>query len=215
MFGWRRLSRRLLWYGQPSRRRRLTPQLLQCWQARSNLRQWRAQTLLVVDLETSSLDPARGEVLSMGWVEVRAGSVRLATARHVLLTTAGEVGDSACIHQLRDCELVGGLDPELALVALLEAAAGKVLVFHHADMDLAYLDALCLRYAGAPLLLPYVDTLQLERQKLLRQQPVLVSGALTLAQCRQRYGLPAVEGHNALVDAMATAELLLAILAWQ
>lgn len=38
----------------------------------------------------------------------------------------------------------------------------------------------------------------------------LVRGDLTLAGCRVRYGLPDYPAHNALVDALATAELLLA-----
>jgi DNA polymerase-3 subunit epsilon len=33
---------------------------------------------------------------------------------------------------------------------------------------------------------------------------------LTLAKCRERYHLPSYSNHNALSDAMATAELLLA-----
>ena len=45
-----------------------------------------------------------------------------------------------------------------------------------------------------------------------REQPIR-QGELTLAACRARYHLPDYRAHNALGDALATAELLLAHLA--
>ena len=63
-------------------------------------------------------------------------------------------------------------------------------------------------------LFPVIDTLELEAQ-FLRQQQSLASRllkkqlpSLRLLYARERYNLPAYENHNALVDALATAELL-------
>ena len=45
---------------------------------------------------------------------------------------------------------------------------------------------------------------------MLRQDAVIMPGSLRLHSCRQRYGLPHYPAHDALTDAVATAELLLA-----
>ena len=64
-------------------------------------------------------------------------------------------------------------------------------------------------------LLPYIDTLQMEQRMMSRQGKVPPKNGLRLASCRTRYNLPDYPGHNALVDALATAELLLAQLTYR
>lgn len=173
-------------------------------------RDWRDTTFLVVDAEMSSLDPEEGELLSLGWVKIVDGAICLATAEHVVIRAQSSVGQSATIHQLRDCEVAEGIDATEALDQFLEAARGCILVFHHAPLDLAYLDKLCQQVHGAPLLQPHVCTLQSEKQRLARRDHAFKPGDLTLAACRERYSLPRYQAHNALWDAVATAELLLA-----
>ena len=58
-----------------------------------------------------------------------------------------------------------------------------------------------------PLLFPYVDTMAIEKRRLHLQGK---TKGLRLSQCRERYGLGSGSQHNALADAQATAELLLA-----
>lgn len=194
-------------------RRRLRPGALQdCWQTGlpSARADWRALEFLVVDAEMSSLDPRQGELLSLGWVQIRAGAIELGSASHRILRARGSVGQSAVIHQLRDLDVVDGESPEIVLEALLDAARGRTLVFHNGRLDLAFLDPLAGRFHGAPLLMPWVDTLQAEQRLLRRRGITPGSGDLTLAGCRARYGLGDHAAHNALGDALATAELLLA-----
>lgn len=183
--------------------------LLKCWD-NSHFhfsRDWREQEFLVVDTETSALSVDEGELLSIGWVVIRKGKIQLDTAEHLLLATEESVGQSASIHLLRDCELEGGMSHAEMMKHFLEVAAGKVLVFHHAHLDIGFLDLLCKNLYGSRLLLPVADTMELEKRKLLRQDKSLQNGALRLSGCRERYGLPDYPAHNALMDALATAEL--------
>jgi DNA polymerase-3 subunit epsilon len=171
---------------------------------------WREVAFLVVDAEMSSLEVADGELLSLGWVCVEGGAIALDSARHHLIQADRSVGQSATIHQLRDCELNDAESGQTVLEYFLTAAAGKVLVFHNAALDMAFLNRLSRRYYNAPLTMPTVDTLRLEEKLMHRRDIPIQSGSLRLQACRDRYNLPVYPAHNALLDALATAELLMA-----
>lgn len=190
----------------------ISEKLLVAWSAplpKTNL-DWKSCEFFVVDTETSGLTTDQGELLSIGWVNIEQGKIPLKTAQHFLIENQQGVGQSAVIHQIRDCELKNATPPEDIADGFLLAAKGKVLVFHHAPMDMGFINAACQKFYGAPLLMPVVDTLRLEKIKLQSRQISIGQGVLTLAQCRGRYGLPSYPAHNALSDALATAELLLA-----
>lgn len=199
----RRLRHRSKVHGTP---------LESCWQTPlpSTSNDWRRCSFLACDAEMSSLDPDSGELLSLGWIEIESGAVRLDTAEHHLLRPNNSVGQSATIHNLRDCEFEQAQTSREVAERFLKAAAGRILVFHNARLDVAFLDRACQQLYRAPLLLPYADTMAAEQQLLTRRDRAIKSGDLRLQGCRERYNLPAYPAHNALVDALATAELLLA-----
>jgi len=179
--------------------------LVQCW---GQLPSAKNNRFLAVDLETSSLSTKEGEILSAGWVALENNEILLATAEHHLISAKETVGQSATIHHLRDCDLeAAGSDAEHMFQALLRAANGRILLFHNANLDMAFLNQLSLTLCGSKLLLPFEDTLLKEKQKLEARDTVIGQGDLTLGQCRSRYHLPYYAGHNALNDALATAEL--------
>ena len=173
---------------------------------------WQSLEFLIVDTETTALNINEGELLSIGWVTMINGDVQLCDAKHIyikdLIEKEDSVGQSATIHQIRDCELQTGIYIEEAMDLFLEACRGRILVFHHAGLDLAFLNKHIRYLMGAPLLIPYVDTLAMEKKKLGQQQDIIHKNDLTLSQCRTRYHLPDYPAHNALNDALATAELL-------
>ncbi|GMG87999.1 3'-5' exonuclease [Biformimicrobium ophioploci] len=166
---------------------------------------------VVADLETTSLSAAEGEIASIGWVAVEQGRVLLESARHFHIAVRDEVGQSAVFHQLTDTDLKQGVELQVALGHFLGAIRGSTLVFHNAQLDMAFLNDAVQALWGAPLLVPVEDTMQWQLQRLSRQMEVIPDGALRLFQCRARYGLPDAPAHDALGDAIATAELWLAI----
>ncbi|WP_169843972.1 3'-5' exonuclease [Halioglobus japonicus] len=160
---------------------------------------WRRVSYLVVDEEMSSLDAATGELLSVGWVMVESGSIVLGTAEHHLIRAERSVGQSATIQHLRDFDLIDAASVDRILTHFLEVAAGKVLVFHNAALDLAFLNKISRRYFNAPLLMPAVDTLAQEELLLRRRDAPLLPGALRLQACRERYQLPHFHGAQCAV----------------
>ncbi len=171
---------------------------------------YRALSYLAVDLEMTALDPHRGEIVAMGYVPVEHGEVSLRGARSLVVRPEHGVGESAAIHGIRDRDVRGGVPLEEALAALLDAMWGRVLVAHHAPVDLAFLNAFCRRLFHVPFLVPTVDTMGLERRRLALRRGHVEAGELRLYRCRERYNLPLYRAHDALTDALATAELFLA-----
>lgn len=187
-------------------RRRADPRLVTRWRTPLT-----TDALLAVDLETSSLSSADGDIVSAAWVAIDGQEVVLSSARHWVLRPNRSVGQSAQFHGIRDCDRGGGATLEQVMSSFLEAADGRRLLFHGGALDRDFLNSASRRLFNAPLLLPAIDTLELEKTKLTRHQDSLETGALRLATCRRRYGLPDYPAHHALNDAIATAELYLAI----
>lgn len=162
---------------------------------------------LVVDCEMSGLDPKSKELLSLGWVRISKGKIDYSSRKHVLVHSSQSVGDSIQIHGLCDQRLAGASSVSSALGKLAQHANGAVLVFHHAVLDIAFIQRAARNVFVCPFLFSYIDTMQIEHKRLERSGK---SAPLQLASCRDRYGLPAAFQHNAMFDAVATAELFLA-----
>lgn len=171
--------------------------------------------LLAIDIETTGLDPDRDILLSIGFVPVDGYAITLAGARSVRVRPpAGHagVGASATIHGLTDDAVEAGIPASEALDVVAEALTGRVLLAHHAPIEVGFLSRLCREVSGAELPCRVVDTMELAR----RAYPPHINpppGALRLWAARERHGLPVYAAHDALLDALACAELYLAQLA--
>ena len=169
--------------------------------------------LISVDLELTGLDVATNQIISIGWTLVDEGRIRIGSNRHLLISADQSVGGSAAIHELTDTEVAEGVDLVHGLEALFEDAAGRVWVFHHAGLDVAFLQKACREWAGFAPPCRVLDTMQIEWGLRKRRDLPVQQGDLQLSRLRGDYGLPRYTAHNALIDAFATAELLLAIAA--
>lgn len=173
-----------------------------------------AANYLALDLETTGGDPARHEIVSLGWVCVDGPRIDLGSARHRVVRLTGAMSaESATVHAITDDEAAAGVPLEEALRELLAALAGRVLIAHYARTELGFVDAACRRLLGGGVIIPAVDTLDLALRRLARLQQTAAPGSLRLGALRRHYNLPRYPAHNALSDALAAAELFLAQLA--
>ncbi len=168
---------------------------------------------VALDIETTGVDPASAHMLSVGWVLVRDAMVDLSTAESIVVRPPSDVGDSASVHGLTDTFVKSGVEPLIAMSRILEILKGRVLVVHHAGLDKTLLDRMCRRFFGARVYVPVVDTMAIEHRRQARRHHIEDSHSLRLADLREHYGLPWYSGHNCLTDAIATAELLIAMVA--
>ena len=168
--------------------------------------------LLAVDLETTGLHPQRDHVLSIGWVPIDGLSIHLSGARRAIIKPPPgvNVGQSAAIHGLTDDDIARGRPLEEVLPEVLAALQGRVLLAHYTDIEERFLSAACERTYGQRMPVARIDTLELHRRLIVGwgQEPMRI--ALRLWTARERYGLPVYRAHEALIDAIACAELFLA-----
>ena len=166
--------------------------------------------LLALDIEMTGLDPKKNQMVSIGIIPIINAQIQPKLAQYKLIKIQGSVGQSAVIHGVVDNDLKNALSIQEVLLWLFEQCENKVLVAHHAPLDLQFLQQALLhtQIHSQPLLA--IDTLHIDKERQLRQHQVLETGSLRLNACRSRYNLPIYNAHNALTDALACAELLLA-----
>jgi DNA polymerase-3 subunit epsilon len=99
------------------------------------------------------------------------------------------------------------------LPELFERLAGKALLVHHAAIEQGFLDNICRDLYGNDFIAAVIDTEALARRRFEKRHMVFKPADLRLFNLRRHYSLPAYRAHNALSDALATAELFLAIVA--
>ncbi len=169
--------------------------------------------IVSMDIETTGLDATTADMLSVGWVLIRDGKVDLSSARMHIVRPSGDVGSSASVHGLTDTMVGLGHDWTAVLSKIIEVLTGRVLLVHHAGLDKALLDRMCKKRFGARLLIPVIDTLALEHKRQQQRHHIDAKKSLRLAELRANYNLPRYDAHDCLVDAIATAELLIAMVA--
>lgn len=169
--------------------------------------------LIAVDLELTGLDKSEDRIIAIGWTQIDRGRIQVGSNMHLLVSAEQSVGRSAAIHELTDTEVAGGQDIQAGLEALFRAARGRVWVFHHAGLDVSFLKKACARWARIIPGFIVLDTMRIEYRQRKRREIPVKHGDLQLGSIRHQYGLPRYTAHNALNDAFATAELMLAIAA--
>lgn len=169
---------------------------------------------IALDLETTGLDPRTDAIVSFGWVMLHGLQIALGSTQHRLVRQHTAIPEaSAVIHQITDDAAAEGESLEQVMAELLPLLAGKVLIAHHARVELGFISAACERLYGGRFLIPIIDTQHIAQQWLERRNKSFRPGELRLGALRNRYNLPRYRAHDALVDALAAAELYIAQLA--
>lgn len=170
--------------------------------------------ILSVDFETTGLKPNTDQILSIGHIEIRNHEIILSSANHQIICTSGNLSEeNVVIHQITDDAKTGGEKLELVVENLLSALAGKAMLVHFGRIEKTFLDAACKQIYGMAPVFPMIDTLTLAKRRLDRATLPYDPSQLRLFNLREKYELPQYGAHNALSDAIATAELFFAEIA--
>lgn len=167
--------------------------------------------ILAVDFETTGLKAKRDHIISVGFVSLDRNQIRLESSYHEIIDASGELDASnVVIHQITDQAKSGGKPLALVIEALLSALAGKIMLVHFAHIEKTFLEQACLKLYGMAPVFPVIDTFALAKRRYDRCHEIYAPSSLHLASLRREYGLPYYRAHNALSDAIATAELFIA-----
>jgi len=172
--------------------------------------------LVAMDFETTGLDGNRHDIVSVGVMPFTLSRIRPADGRYWVLAPRRQLSDeSVAFHHITHAEVADAPDFATIIDDLLTLLAGRLVVVHYRQLERTFLDAAIRERLGEGLLMPMVDTMSLEarihRQSWwarLRRWAGRPMASIRLHESRQRYHLPAYSGHHALVDSLATAELL-------
>ena len=168
--------------------------------------------IISLDFETTGLDIEKDRIVSIGWVSIERLGVDLKSCCHQLINTNKELPESSVvIHQITDNQSASGISIEAALPVLLKQLSGKVLLAHNAKVELGFINKMCRKLYDTDFIIPVIDTQHLAKRSFERQNKSYKGSDLRLFNLRKLFNLPAYKAHNALKDAVATAELFLAM----
>jgi DNA polymerase-3 subunit epsilon len=181
---------------------------------------WESVVYWSLDIETGGLDARRDPIISVGMLPVRGGIIKLGEAYRTLVRP--EEGreirpESVRAHQLLRREVDAAPPLGDVLLEVDRRVREGALLVHFQAIDVQFLKQAYLRLGRRWPRPPVVDTVELilkldRRTRFLRPAdapPDVPSTNLT--ETRRRLGLPDYQAHDALTDAIATAELFLVL----
>ncbi|MHB0776139.1 3'-5' exonuclease [Halomonas sp. WWR20] len=177
--------------------------------------------MVAMDMETTGLDEQRHAIVSLGLVPFTLQRIALAQRRYWIVRPSRSLSEESIkFHRITHSKIAEAPDLDAILDDMLEALAGRLVVVHYRHIERPFLDAAIKARRGEGALFPVIDTMSLEarrhRQSMwarFRRWTGRPPASIRLNDSRLRYGLPAYQGHHALIDALATAELLQAQIA--
>ena len=168
---------------------------------------------VVLDSETTGLDPRHDRLITIGTIAVCAGEIRLGDTFDALLRV-DENTSAVTVHGVTRDESRSGIEEPEALERFLDYVRDGVIVGHHIGHDIATFDAAYERHWGMRLLNRSIDTmdltLHLEQDGAFAGRPPIRHFSLD-ALCEMFDVIPH-DRHTASGDAFITAQVLLRLL---
>ncbi|OEF22767.1 exonuclease domain-containing protein [Vibrio rumoiensis] len=167
-------------------------------------------SFLVLDFETTGLNFEKDSLLSIGNIQMKQNKIDMDTAAHCYVDNNQEIkAGSAIINHITPQMLIEGDRLDEAMNRLFSKMIGKVVMAHGAVIERGFIQSYLQKNYGLETLpVIWLDTLKVEKHLTFHQKTTALE--LQLNDVRNRYGLPKYNAHNALVDAISTAELYLA-----
>ena len=166
-------------------------------------------TFVIVDVETSGLNPRRDRLLAIGACVLSEGQLWAGTGfERILFQEEVSSKENILVHGIAPTEQRAGLSADQTLLDFLEFAGKHILVAYHAFFDRTVLDRAASESLGVRLPGRWLDLAHLA--------PALYPEAnLPLASLDDwlfRFGIQVQTRHRAIDDVLATGELLLILL---
>lgn len=165
-----------------------------------------AARFVVVDVETSGLNLSRDWLIAIGAVAVRGGRIEVGDSFEVVLQqeTASNK-DNILIHGIGGSAQTGGMPPQEALLAFLEFLGKDPLVAFHVTFDETMIKRAMKQFLGLDFRHPWLDLAYV----MPGLNPPLARKYRALDHWLGHFHIHNYARHNAMADALCTAQLLL------
>jgi DNA polymerase III subunit epsilon len=172
---------------------------------------WRDAAYVALDFETTGLNYTTDHVISYGVVPIESGRILVGESHHELVRPPKAPSPrSQTIHLLRPTDLADAPPMATAAAPLRAALDGRVLLAWFAEVEVAFLRGI---FGGSERWWRrrVIDVRDLAIA--VDEAPVKVRAerGYGLSQTAERYGVPVASPHDALDDALVTAQLFLVL----
>ncbi|MFA6760259.1 MAG: 3'-5' exonuclease [Sulfuricurvum sp.] len=165
--------------------------------------------VVVLDTETTGLDPKKDEIISIGAVKIKGSKILTSEALDIYVKNHKAIDSSSIkVHRIRECDLLSARSLDEAMSELLHFIGGRAIVGYYLEFDVAIINRYIKERLGIDLPNKMVDVSSLyfdARIKSIPQGNIDLSFDKILRVC----GVPQMGQHNALNDAIMTAMIYL------
>ncbi|MEP1215059.1 MAG: 3'-5' exonuclease [Marinobacter sp.] len=165
--------------------------------------------LIVLDLETTGLNAAKDEVIAIGAVAIQKNAIAMGDQFDLILRRPElDISETVLIHGIGPEALTRGHETEDALLHLLEWMNGDPILAYHSAFDQKFLEKALKNTLGYTQPHTWIDVAEM----LPAFFPHSKTGGRGLDNWADFFGLEVSARHHAAADALATAELTLAVI---
>lgn len=173
-------------------------------------------SMVALDFETTGLEAEAHSIVSIGLVPFSLDAIQLGQAKHWVVRPRLPLHQtSVTFHGITHADINEAPDLSDILEEVFASLNGRIPVVHFRHIERPFLNVALQWRLDEGIRFPVIDTMAIEAHLHPDRHPSLLqrlSGkkllSIRLADSRTRYGLPHYAAHNALIDAIATAELL-------
>jgi DNA polymerase-3 subunit epsilon len=164
-----------------------------------------------LDCETTGLDPRADDVVAVAAVRIRGDRILLSERFEATVRPEDARSSAAAIkiHRLRERDVEGARPIHRVLPELLRFIGGRPLVGYYIDFDVRMLDKYALWLLQTKLPNPRIEVSSLYYERKYGNAPPGTSIDLSFAAILRDLGIPPLEQHDALNDAVMAAMIYL------
>jgi DNA polymerase-3 subunit epsilon len=165
-----------------------------------------ADEVLVLDCETTGLNPRIDEVIAVAAIVIRGNRIVTSEAYKALIRADRvPTSESIKVHRLRARDVAGGRPVHEVLPELLRFIGGRPIVGYYVDFDVRMLDKYVLRYIESKLPNRRIEVSEIYYALKYGGAPPGTVLDLRFQSILADLGIPSLEQHDAFNDALMTA----------
>jgi DNA polymerase-3 subunit epsilon len=164
---------------------------------------------VVLDTETTGLDPKKDELLSIGAVKIKDNKILTSQTFEVFIKNSGDISSKSIeIHRIRPIDLKNGESIETALCSFLHFIGSRPLIGYYLEFDVNMINKYMKPMLGVTIPNKKIEVSEIYFDKtisLIPQGNIDLRFDTILKSCK----VPDMGAHNAVNDAIMTAMIYL------